>query len=186
MKASTLITLCIPTRDGLFTASYSATGLAALGFPSDRKPSAIKNVPAQVRCWHRDTTDALKAALSGRSPKALPPLDQSAGTEFQQRVWNAMRRIACGETQSYGDLARAIGKPGAARAVGGACGANPIPVLVPCHRVLAAHRKLGGFSSGLHWKRTLLRREGSLVNAPTQPCAAGRRKMKAQTGRKRR
>ena len=62
---------------------------------------------------------------------------------------------------SYGEIARAIGKPKAVRAVGGACGANPVPIFVPCHRVLAANNKLGGFSGGLSWKRTLLAREGA-------------------------
>ena len=79
-----------------------------------------------------------------------------AGTEFQKSVWNALRKISFGKTKSYGEIARAIGKPKAVRAVGGACGANPVPVLVPCHRVLAANKKLGGFSGGLDWKRKLL------------------------------
>ena len=64
-----------------------------------------------------------------------------------------------GQTFSYGEVAKAIGRPKAVRAVGGACGANPIPVLIPCHRVLAAGGKIGGFSGGLDWKRTLLARE---------------------------
>jgi len=72
-----------------------------------------------------------------------------------------MLDIPPGQTRSYGEIARAIGNPKAVRAVGGACGANPIPVLVPCHRVLAAHRKIGGFSSGLDWKRQLLAIEGA-------------------------
>ena len=71
-----------------------------------------------------------------------------------------MLKLGPGETKSYGEIAEAIGKPKAVRAVGGACGANPIPVLVPCHRVLAANRKIGGFSGGLEWKRRLLEREG--------------------------
>jgi O-6-methylguanine DNA methyltransferase len=91
----------------------------------------------------------------------LPPLDLSGGTGFQQRVWRALRRIGWGRTKSYAQVAEAIGSPTAVRAVGGACGANPIPVLVPCHRVLAANLRLGGFSGGLNWKRTLLAREGS-------------------------
>ena len=81
------------------------------------------------------------------------------GTEFQKSVWNALRKISPGKTKSYGEIAKAIGKPKAVRAVGGACGANPVPVLVPCHRVLAANKKLGGFSGGLDWKRKLLARE---------------------------
>jgi len=102
----------------------------------------------------------LKSILAGQAAKKLPPLDLSAGTEFQKNVWNALQKISLGETKSYGEIARQIGKPRAVRAVGGACGANPIPVLVPCHRVLAANKKLGGFSVGLDWKRTLLAQEG--------------------------
>lgn len=71
-----------------------------------------------------------------------------------------MKKIKPGNTRSYGEIARSIGKPKAVRAVGGACGANPIPVLIPCHRVLAANRKIGGFSGVLEWKKTLLSREG--------------------------
>jgi O-6-methylguanine DNA methyltransferase len=105
-------------------------------------------------------TKALVRALAGQTPKDLPPLDLSVGTNFQQRVWGAMRRIALGQTWSYAQVAAAIGNPKAVRAVGGACGANPIPVFVPCHRVVAANHRLGGFSGGLNWKRTLLGKEG--------------------------
>ncbi|MGA9450618.1 MAG: methylated-DNA--[protein]-cysteine S-methyltransferase [Verrucomicrobiia bacterium] len=102
----------------------------------------------------------MKSSLAGRAPKNLPPLDLSSGTEFQRKVWNAMRKISTGRTKSYGEIAQAVGKPNAVRAVGGACGANPVPIFVPCHRVLAANKKLGGFSGGLDWKRSLLAREG--------------------------
>jgi O-6-methylguanine DNA methyltransferase len=88
-------------------------------------------------------------------------LDLSAGTPFQQSVWRALEKIPFGQTRSYGEIASAIGNAKGVRAVGGACGANPIPVLVPCHRVLAANGKLGGFAGGLAWKRTLLEREGA-------------------------
>ena len=152
------------TRDGQFTARYSEKGLAELDFPSvgsarcaDRTPP--RGVPAKIRAWHRITEAALKKILAGREPKNLPPLDL-AGTVFQKNVWNALRKISLGKTNSYGEIARTIGKPKAVRAVGGACGANPVPVLVPCHRVLAANKKLGGFSGGLDWKRKLLAREG--------------------------
>lgn len=158
-----LIRLPIPTRDGRFLASYSKKGLASLNFPSFRNgqaPSTNSAASPEIRRWHRATTRALERALEGRSPKVLPPLDVSAGTAFQKRVWAAMRRIACGKTIAYGELARAIGNPKAVRAVGGACGANPVPVLVPCHRVLAANGKIGGFSGGRSWKKTLLSREG--------------------------
>jgi len=87
-------------------------------------------------------------------------MDLSGGTEFQRRVWEELTWTPCGETRSYAEIAKAIRKPKAVRAVGGACGANPVPLLVPCHRVLAANRKIGGFSGGLDWKRKLLEREG--------------------------
>jgi O-6-methylguanine DNA methyltransferase len=154
--------LPIPTRDGQFVARYSEKGLTKLNFPVGRASSrAVKQngVPANIRAWHRMTETALKNILAGRQPKKLPPLDL-AGTDFQKSVWNALRKISTGKTKSYGEIARAIGRPKAVRAVGGACGANPVPVLVPCHRVLAANKKLGGFSGGLDWKRSLLKREG--------------------------
>jgi len=81
------------------------------------------------------------------------------GTEFQRRVWSAIYDIPCGETTTYGGIAAAIGKPGAYRAVGQATGANPIPILIPCHRVLAK-TGLGGFGSRPGIKRILLNIEG--------------------------
>jgi O-6-methylguanine DNA methyltransferase len=168
MKSHSL-ELSIPTRAGRFVAHYSENGLAALDFPKAGTPRRgvrtsqrdVPTIPAQaIFHWHRATKAALKSILAGQAAKKLPPLDLSAGTEFQKRVWNALRKISLGETRSYGEIARQIGKPRAVRAVGGACGANPIPVLVPCHRVLAANKKLGGFSGGLDWKRNLLAREG--------------------------
>jgi AraC family transcriptional regulator, regulatory protein of adaptative response / methylated-DNA-[protein]-cysteine methyltransferase len=90
------------------------------------------------------------------------PIDPR-GTPFQQRVWDALRAIPCGQTRSYGDLAQAFGKPGAARAIGGANAANRIAVLIPCHRVIAADGSLGGYAWGLEVKRELLRREGQPI-----------------------
>jgi O-6-methylguanine DNA methyltransferase len=156
--------LPILTSDGRFTARYSEKGLAELNFPNAKAFVAPKRseggpIPTKIRAWHRVTESALKNILAGRKQEKLPPLDL-AGTEFQKSVWNALRKISFGKTKSYGEIARAIGKPKAVRAVGGACGANPVPVLVPCHRVLAANKQLGGFSGGLDWKRSLLKREG--------------------------
>jgi len=152
----------IPTRDGDFVARYTDGGLASLSFPTARpvRSAATTTATPQILRWHRETTAALERALAGREPGKLPPLDDSLGTAFQRRVWSAMRKIKPGQTRSYGEIACDIGQPKAVRAVGGACGANPIPVFVPCHRVSAAHGKIGGFSCGLEWKRTLLAREG--------------------------
>lgn len=84
---------------------------------------------------------------------------RSCGTEFQQQVWGALRKIPAGTTVSYGQLAAAIGRPTAVRAVGAANGANPIPVVVPCHRVIGADDSLTGFGGGLERKRWLLAHE---------------------------
>ena len=152
----------VATRDGIFIARYSEKGLAELNFPNLRtsaRGAKKEVVPAKIRGWHRVAEAALKNILAGRAPKKFPPLDL-AGTDFQKCVWNALQKISFGETKSYGEVAAAIRNPKAVRAVGGACGANPIPVLVPCHRILAANKKIGGFSGGLEWKRDLLAREG--------------------------
>jgi O-6-methylguanine DNA methyltransferase len=152
----------LATSGGRFLAWYSPRGLARLAFPGAGSPTPSRALkpPTPVRVWHRATTQAVKQVLGGRHPTKLPPLDLTSGTAFQRAVWRALRRIKPGATRSYGEIARAVGSPGAARAVGQACGANPIPLLIPCHRVLAAGGRLGGFSGGLDWKRKLLAREG--------------------------
>jgi methylated-DNA-[protein]-cysteine S-methyltransferase len=88
------------------------------------------------------------------------------GTEFQKLVWAELRRIPVGETISYGTLAGRIGRPAAARAVGMANGANPIPIVVPCHRVIGANDKLVGFGGGLERKRWLLGHERAAFQLP--------------------
>ena len=160
------VELPITTSDGIFLAQYSSQGLAGLFFPhadglvpSGRAYNA-RQIPLPILRWHRTTTDVVKAVLAGRKVKTLPPLDWSGTTKFQQAVWSAMMKLGPGKTRSYGEIAMKIGRPRAVRAVGSACGANPFPLIVPCHRILAAHGKIGGYGSGLEWKRTLLAREG--------------------------
>ncbi len=155
-------TECIPTDAGDFTARFTGRGLAQLDFPRGGRAASQKTSrtrPAEFSQWFKLTCAALNDVLAGREPRVLPPLDLSSGTDFQQRVWRALLKIKPGRTRSYGELAAALGKPRAARAVGAACGANPVPVLVPCHRVLASDGGLGGFSGGLGWKRRLLAAE---------------------------
>ncbi len=153
----------VHTSDGTFIVHFSERGLAGVDFPIGKNVSrsVTHALSAQSNAWLRLPERALKQALAGKTPDQLPPLDLSSGTEFQQSVWNALRRIPSGETQTYAQVAESIDRPKALRAVGQACGANPVPVLVPCHRVLAAGGKVGGFSSGLEWKRKLLMREGA-------------------------
>jgi methylated-DNA-[protein]-cysteine S-methyltransferase len=156
------VKLSVATVDGRFTAHYSERGLAQLDFPGDERKHQVDAVAMrQASEWHRLTALALGAILAGRDPDKLPPLDVSCGTDFQRSVWEQLLRIVAGRTKSYGEIARAVGEPGAARAVGAACGANPIPVIIPCHRVLAAHGRLGGYSGAKGWKEKLLAIEGN-------------------------
>jgi methylated-DNA-[protein]-cysteine S-methyltransferase len=153
----------IETPDGTFRARFSLKGLAQLDFPDqvssrDGSPDEIKPNDS-VAEWAVLTSEAVRAVLTSRPIKELPPLDISSGTEFQQKVWRVILSIQKGETLSYGEIAEQIGAPRAVRAVGGACGANPIPLVIPCHRVLARGQRLGGFSGGLQWKTLLLGRE---------------------------
>lgn len=87
------------------------------------------------------------------------PLDLSSGTEFQQAVWRACQSIPFGETRPYAWIAEKMGRPNAMRAVGGALGANPVPILTPCHRVLRSDGSIGGFSCGVAIKNLLLAHE---------------------------
>ena len=109
---------------------------------------------------HKDgvITDAISQIseyLSGKRRNFSIPL-RLEGTGFRMKVWNEMRRIPYGETMTYKELARRIGSPGACRAVANACGANPFPILIPCHRVIASGGKTGGYTGGLDIKLALL------------------------------
>jgi methylated-DNA-[protein]-cysteine S-methyltransferase len=117
-------------------------------------------------------SDALQAYFSGdlSSLAAIPTA--TGGTRFQREVWEALRRIPLGQTVSYGALARSIGRASAVRAVGLANGANPIGVVVPCHRVIGANASLTGYAGGLARKRWLLHHEGVRFERHMQPAMA--------------
>lgn len=100
------------------------------------------------------------ARIDGRKPARELPLDVR-GTAFQRRVWEELQRIPLGETRTYGEIAAAIDAPRASRAVGSACGANPVPVVVPCHRVLPASGGIGNYGLGPRRKQRLLEHEGA-------------------------
>ncbi|HEX7406425.1 MAG TPA: methylated-DNA--[protein]-cysteine S-methyltransferase [Candidatus Binatia bacterium] len=121
------------------------------------------------RLLRRGETPVLRAALAqlrqyfaGKRRRFDVPVDP-AGTEFQQRVWRLVADIPYGETVSYGRLAAELGGPELARAVGAAVGANPIPIVIPCHRVIGADGSLTGYRGGLQMKIWLLRHEGALL-----------------------
>ena len=91
-----------------------------------------------------------------------------SGTEFQKSVWNELLKIPFGKTKTYGEIAKAIGKPKAARAVGSACGKNPLAIIVPCHRVLGMNGKITGFAWGTEIKEWLLGYEAKMEGEPNE------------------
>jgi O-6-methylguanine DNA methyltransferase len=144
----------LATEEGL-----CETRLGDRGAPS-RREARVRGVKyLRRRRWTDATRRALTDYFAGREPIFDLKLDFREGTPFERRVWEAARRVPYGSVASYGALAARIGTPSASRAVGNALGKNPIPVVVPCHRVIHGDRSIGGFSSGLTWKRFLLELE---------------------------
>jgi len=153
----------VETPIGAFGAVWTPAGLARLTFPTE----PLSNCEAWARRWEPQArvvrgSEGLKALalelneyLAGSRTAFSLPLDLR-GTEFQQAVWQALLRIGYGETWAYADVAAAIGRPAAVRAVGAAIGANPVPVVVPCHRVIGKDGSLTGFGGGLPLKQQLL------------------------------
>ena len=134
---------------GSFDATYSKDGLKSLAFIGD-SPS---NYP-----YDPELQKYVNSFFSRRGLKSLPPIDLQ-GTDFQILVWNALCSIPRGETASYSTIAKKIGSPKAIRAVGTACKLNPIPLFVPCHRVIKQDKTIGQFALGIHCKKFLLRME---------------------------
>jgi AraC family transcriptional regulator, regulatory protein of adaptative response / methylated-DNA-[protein]-cysteine methyltransferase len=114
--------------------------------------------------------DALADYVAGRATMPAPPMD-IRGTPFQFAVWEQLRAIPAGETRSYSEIARRIGRPRAIRAVGTANGANPVSIVIPCHRAIRASGHLGGYRWGLERKRRLLEMEAGATSALQFPSA---------------
>jgi len=108
-------------------------------------------------------TDQLAAYFAGELMEFTVPVELRGGSEFERSVWGEIAKIPYGEMRTYGAIATALGDPGAARAVGTACNHNPVPVIVPCHRVVGAGGKLIGFGGGLPRKRKLLELEARVA-----------------------
>lgn len=159
----------LDTPLGRLTLAAGPNGLLAISFDGDRG-----RVEARVhKRFARETPDLVEEADPAGAVRALVryfagelhALDALAcdpgGTPFQREVWQALRRIRPGHTASYGDVARALDRPDAVRAVGLASGANPIPIVIPCHRVIGADGTLVGYGGGLATKEWLLAHEGA-------------------------
>jgi methylated-DNA-[protein]-cysteine S-methyltransferase len=152
-----LVAQCrIETPLGPLTLAASARGLALAWF--DHQAHRTDEVDAPLQPGHallQQTARELDDYFRGRRRAFGVPLD-AAGTDFQQGVWQALLRIPMGALSTYGEIARQIGRPDAARAVGAAVGRNPIAILVPCHRVVGSDGSLTGYAAGLPRKRALL------------------------------
>ncbi len=139
---------------GALSVEASDEGVCGIRFGAERPRAAISLLTRR----HVDAAlAALDAYFAGEEP-VLPALDLR-GSEFQRRVWRALCAIPWGEVRTYGEVADEVGRPGAARAVGGANHRNPVAILVPCHRVVAAGGALGGYAGGVDVKRWLLAHE---------------------------
>lgn len=130
--------------------------------PVRRKPGHTEVSDRHTARWLEQAHREIQHFLSGKLDRFTCPVDVTDATSFQRAVWRAAAHIPYGRVRSYQWIAARLGKPQAARAVGHALGANPVPLVIPCHRVIAADASLGGFSCGLQWKRRLLELEGSL------------------------
>jgi methylated-DNA-[protein]-cysteine S-methyltransferase len=124
-------------------------------------PKRFSSPPHGTPSQHLDAArTAIRAYLAGKQRTPELSLDLEGYPLFRKGVWQVLRTIPYGQTRSYGWVARKLGRPKSARAVGQACGANPFPLVIPCHRVVAGNGSLGGFSGGLPVKRRLLDLEG--------------------------
>jgi methylated-DNA-[protein]-cysteine S-methyltransferase len=153
----------VPVDIGLTLRLFAGDrGLLAIEFDAETdsrvRPAAARN---DANLLLAEAARQLREYFTGRLRTFDLPLDPH-GTPFQLRVWNEVAAIPYGRTRSYSGIAAALGTPAAVRAVGAANGANPLPIVIPCHRVIGASGKLIGYGGGLPLKRKLLELEGSL------------------------
>jgi AraC family transcriptional regulator of adaptative response/methylated-DNA-[protein]-cysteine methyltransferase len=156
------------TRRGIcFAAMGESDSTLAAELRADYPRASIRmadsDQPEDASIWN--WADALAKYMAGRSLMPNPPMD-IRGTPFQFLVWDQLRAIPAGETRSYSEIARRIGRPRAIRAVGTANGANPVSIIIPCHRAIRASGHLGGYRWGLERKRKLLKMEARTCRQP--------------------
>lgn len=168
----------MPSPVGTLTLVASDVGLAAILWENDR-PGRVPLGHVEEALDHpvlAETERQLGGYFAGTRTSFSVPLD-FRGTEFQKSVWRALLTIPFGETRSYGEIARQIGRPSASRAVGAANGRNPISIIAPCHRVIGAKGALTGFAGGLAAKELLLalERRAAEPEPTTAPSVAAQR-----------
>jgi methylated-DNA-[protein]-cysteine S-methyltransferase len=176
--------LLIAAPVGPLLVHYGEAGLHALRFwpQGEHPPAGTRDAPAMRDALGRRLVLELAEYFERKRTAFDLPLAPPMGTAFQREVWNALLRIPCGETRSYQQVAEMVGRPGAARAIGQANACNPLPIVVPCHRVLAADGSLGGYmgewggtGNGLALKRWPRAHEGAevpLAKRPRRPAEA--------------
>ena len=148
--------MTMETPLGRLTLAAGDTALEELWLPGDMPEESFPERRTELLCRAEKELQEYFCGIRKVFDLPLAP----AGTPFQRRVWQELCRIPCGEVVSYGEIARRIGQPKASRAIGQANHRNPIPILIPCHRVIAAHGGLGGYGGGLDIKIRLLEHEG--------------------------
>ncbi len=175
-----MTTFTIEAPFGLLFGDVTSKGLRRLDFMGGRREPPLRRAPKQrleltgdaMSVEEQAIATALEAQLEGYFSRKRSdfdiPLDLSDGSEFRRRVWNVIAGIPYGETLSYAEVAAAAGNPSAYRAAGSACGANPIVILIPCHRVVGSDKCLHGFGGGLDKKAWLLQHEGREIGAQRQ------------------
>ena len=164
-------TLIFKSHWGWMGISESEKGIRAIALPKQSRRAVELDLKAlSTEPGQQGESARLAAArrqlldyLAGKRHTFDVPLDLSDGTAFQRQVWRALQRVPYGKLRSYQWIAVRVGGRQYARAVGNAVGANPIPIVIPCHRIVAQDASLGGFSGGLSMKRKLLSLEGTLT-----------------------
>jgi methylated-DNA-[protein]-cysteine S-methyltransferase len=156
-----------PTEFGWMAIAGAGDGITGVALPACDLNAALDRLCAKLRLPPADMrevesavfgtlTDRLTAYMRGEAVEFQDPLDTSGWTDFRFRIWSATRLIPYGQTRSYSWVAAAAGQPTASRAAGQALHVNPVPILVPCHRVIGADRTLTGFGGGLALKERLI------------------------------
>jgi len=166
----TIYYCALPTPIGRVCVAAGEAGLVRLSFRQSEASfvAELRRLGADVVRSPARTADIvhqLRAYFAGERRSFDVRLDLRHTTPFQRRVLMAAARVPAGQVVSYGDIARRIGQPRGSRAVGQALGQNPVPIVIPCHRVIAAGGRIGGYTGGLGIKRKLLRLEGALAAA---------------------
>jgi len=150
-----------PSRFGYWKICASDIGITEIKFLGEEEPTEETSPSELTKKAFKQLAQYFKGSLRIFNL----PIDLQAGTDFQKKIWKELRFIEYGKTTSYQHLANEIGSPEAVRAVGAANGANPIAILLPCHRVIGSDGSLTGYAYGLDLKRELLKREGAVAKS---------------------